>query len=312
VSKLTAGVYDMPDTKYHADPAPRPSLSSSLAKILLSKSPRHAWLAHPRLNKRHMEETAAKFNVGSAAHALLLEGEDAVAVIDADSFRSKEARAARDAAYEAGKIPLLAAQALDVKMMHEAALEQIKVHREASDVFAEGKPEQTLVWQEPGGIWCRARVDWLKGNGDIWDYKTTTSAHPDDWERRLFDLDGDLQHAWYRRGVRALGLSENPRFRFILQEVSDPYALSVVDLMPAAQVMGDTKVNRALEIWRDCLKRNYWPGYSDQTYYIEPPVWRQSRVEEAKILDDNARAAGKKLTDGLIDWQAPLSPKEAA
>ena len=44
------GVYSLPDDAYHADPCPGPSLSSSVAKLMLDRSPLHAWHAHPRLN----------------------------------------------------------------------------------------------------------------------------------------------------------------------------------------------------------------------------------------------------------------------
>lgn len=40
----------LPSAEYHADPAPEPSLSATLAKLLISRSPRHAWMASPRLN----------------------------------------------------------------------------------------------------------------------------------------------------------------------------------------------------------------------------------------------------------------------
>jgi len=303
------GVYDnVPAEQYHADRLldNHMTVSASLLKILLKKTPRHAWLAHPRLNKDYLMETAAKFDIGSAAHALLLEGQDAVVVIGADSFRTKDAKEARDAAYEAGKIPLLTAQAADVVAMQIAALAQLKNHEEAFDAFAEGKPEQTLIWQEEGGIWCRARLDWLKERtGAIWDYKTTTSAQPDDWQRRLFDLGGDLQEAWYRRGVKALGLSNDPQFRFIVQEVEAPYALSVIGLTPAAQALGEMKVWRALEIWRWCRANDRWPGYPNQTCYIEPPAWEMAKGEEMKVRAEMAPL------DALTDWQAPLTTEAA-
>ena len=71
------GIYDgIPENDYHADPVgPAPSLSASIAKLLVLKSPRHAWLAHPRLNKAKAEEVEkAKRarDVGTATHKLVL------------------------------------------------------------------------------------------------------------------------------------------------------------------------------------------------------------------------------------------------
>ncbi|WP_242401117.1 hypothetical protein [Acetobacter okinawensis] len=46
----TPGIYDLPEAQYHADPCPTPSLSNSVARILLDESPMHAHFSHPRLN----------------------------------------------------------------------------------------------------------------------------------------------------------------------------------------------------------------------------------------------------------------------
>ena len=65
------GVYDLPMAEYHADPCPEPSLSSSIIRLLCSASPLHAWTAHPRLNAAYVAEESDRFDVGTAAHALL-------------------------------------------------------------------------------------------------------------------------------------------------------------------------------------------------------------------------------------------------
>ena len=46
---LDAGIHDIPPREYHADPCPAPSLSRSIAKLLVERSPAHAYAAHPRL-----------------------------------------------------------------------------------------------------------------------------------------------------------------------------------------------------------------------------------------------------------------------
>src|SRR4051812_43711235 len=80
---MKTAVYDcIAAEDYHRDICPEPSLSNSLAGILLSRSPKHAWLAHPRLNPNYKPEESKVFDKGSAAHALLLEGIDLMEVID--------------------------------------------------------------------------------------------------------------------------------------------------------------------------------------------------------------------------------------
>src|SRR6266571_488600 len=74
VRVMTPGIYTLTAEQYHADPAPTASLSSSVASILLDQSPLHAWLAHPRLNHSYVREDAnSRFDLGSAAHMMLLE-----------------------------------------------------------------------------------------------------------------------------------------------------------------------------------------------------------------------------------------------
>ena len=65
--------------------------------------------------------------------------------------------------------------------MIERCHEQLAQHKEASNAFTEGKPEQTIIWREDNGIWCRARLDWLHDSHLIIDdYKSTgRSVAPD-------------------------------------------------------------------------------------------------------------------------------------
>ena len=66
-----------------------PALSSTIAKILLTQSPYHAWCAHPALNPDYVEQQKDEFDYGKAAHALFLERrEDGLAVVEADDWRT--------------------------------------------------------------------------------------------------------------------------------------------------------------------------------------------------------------------------------
>src|SRR3972149_6692059 len=88
---------------------PAQSLSASVAPLLLTRSARHAWLAHPRLNPAWAPEATEQTDLGTLAHALLLEQDDSrLVVVEADDWRTKAARLARVQALAAGKPPLLA------------------------------------------------------------------------------------------------------------------------------------------------------------------------------------------------------------
>ena len=98
---LGAGEHKLSLNDYLADPAPEPSLSPSIAHWLLSASPAHAWREHPRLNPDYRQEVSAKLDLGSAAHAILLENAgERIVIVHAKDYRTKEAQAARAEAHE--------------------------------------------------------------------------------------------------------------------------------------------------------------------------------------------------------------------
>src|SRR5262245_43940260 len=92
------GIYQMTAAENHADVCPEPSLSAGLSKTLIDDSPRHAQNEHARLNPDRQDDEAQVLDIGTAAHALLLEGDTGVVVIEASDYRTKLAREARDAA----------------------------------------------------------------------------------------------------------------------------------------------------------------------------------------------------------------------
>ena len=274
------GVYAMPEAEYHADPCPEPSLSSHVASILLNRSPLHAWVAHPRLNPHFERVDEGKFDLGRAAHELLLCGQSCLAIVEADDWRTKAAREARDAAYAEGKTPLLARQWADVERMAEAVQRQLAVHFEAKEALSNGQPEMALIWKE-GVVWCRARLDWLPNEGVIfYDLKTTPDASPDAWQRRLFENGADLQSGFYRRGIRAVLGIQSPRFRFVVVENEPPHAVAVFELDPAAVDLADRKAEEAIRVWGECMKTGTWPAYPPLVHYVAPPAWQMSRWEE--------------------------------
>lgn len=303
---MKPGIHVIPADVYHADPCLAPSLSNSIAKIMLRQSPRHAWMAHPRLNPHHAGKDSSRFDIGTAAHAVFLERDNSkIVVIDAEDWRSKAAKDARDAARALGKTPLLAAQYDDVSAMVEAASEFL-AGSELAGIMSNGRPERTVIWQEPCGIWCRARLDWLTyDDATILDYKTTDSAEPDAFIRRLNSLDYDLQAAFYRRGMLAV-TGQSPRFVLLAQEIDAPYSCSLVAMSEHAMTIADEKVEMAIAMWRDCLAADSWPAYSGRIHYAEPPVWAQYQHEERKARER------EKPVDGIAainQWAALNGPQ---
>jgi len=302
------GIYDdISEADYHADPvAPMPSLSSSIAKLMVSRSPLHAWFNHPGLNAAkatEVDKPSKAMDIGTAAHKIILgEGKD-LQIIEAADYRTKDAQAARDAARAAGRVPVLKADYASVKELAEAALSQIAC-TELAGIFDAGTPEATLAWME-GPSWCRARVDWLPeharagGHIRVVDLKTTGgSAHPDDWARTAFDMGYDVQAVFYERGLRALipGV-RSVKFKFLVIEQEPPYALSINEMSGQALAEGEELVRLGIEAWTACLERDEWPGYPSASTVIDPPKWRSDRTEIRRLA----------LLDRISRWQRPLA-----
>lgn len=269
---MTPGIiHGMTESTYHADPCPTASLSSSMAKLLLSTSPAHARLAHPRLNPARVAEHEAKFDLGTACHALLLEdARSKIAVVDADDWRGKAAQAARAEAYAAGKTPLLRGQFEDALRMATEA-QTFLASAGLFHLWQEGASEVSGFWQEESGVWCRMRMDRLLSTR-IMDYKTTTSVAPDVFPRRMVDLGYHIQAAWYRRGARALGLGDLP-FVFLAQETVAPYTCALFEFDADALAYGDAQVERALKMWAQCTALDEWPGYGTGVTRVSIPAW---------------------------------------
>lgn len=283
---LAPGTYDMPAAAYHADPCEQPSLSASVAALLCQRSPKHAWAAHPRLNPAHERVDKQVFDVGTASHAMLLQGEDICEPVDAPDWRTKVAREARDAIRERGKIPLLLDQWERVREMVAAVRPQLELVDAAPPLLAAGKAEQTLVWQERG-VTCRARLDWLHDDRRaIDDLKSTSrSAHPADWARSsLWGIGADIQAAFYRRGLRAL-TGADADFRWCVVETAPPYAVSVISLSQSALALANDKVNWAITTWGECLRSGNWPAYGTEVAYAEAPPWEEARWLELRQYD---------------------------
>lgn len=315
------GIYaDISNQDYHADFCPSPSLSSSIAKVVARRSVAHGWTKHPRC-PWFEAETKNEWNLGSAWHALLLDPENAakqLRVLDPKNYRGKQGgipkgftndaiRAARDEAYEMGLTPVLPEQLAAVKQFVEATRAQLAIHETDSDAFTDGKPELSFVWQDIGGVWCRARPDWTPDDiGRFWDdaKSTETSTHPATIGRWSSDQGHAFQAAWYRRGVKAL-TGENVKWRFVAVENSPPYGMCVFEISPEAAARADQQCELAIRLWADALESEKWPCYPLRRVVVEPPPWEgiqwDERVQRAKFegAEKTDPVLARMINDGL-------------
>ena len=286
-----SGVYDLSNMVYHSHPTPTPSLSSGIARVLLDRSPAHAWQQHPK-NPAFVDENKQQWDLGSAAHDMLLEGDARIVMIKADDYRTADAKAARDRAYARGFIPLLTHQRPEVESFVLAIKVQLAAHEDTAYAFVAGKPEQSIFWTENvegAEIWCQIRPDWIDADPKrpFLDFKSTaTSVHPDVIGRWSTDQGHPFMAAFYRRGIkRVLGIDAH--YKFVVAENKPPHALVVIDYPPMIEQEADMQVEIAIRKWARCVAAGEFPAYPLRTYTIDPPKWASSRwlesFERAKI-----------------------------
>lgn len=282
-------VADMSAADYHADPCPAPSLSQSLAKRILNRSPLHAWMAHPRLNPNYEPDDPTKYDIGNIAHRLLINRGKELAVIDAPDWRTKAAKEARVDAAGDGKLGVLQRDFDIATEMVEAARQQLferdlNVHWSPEN----GSGEVVLAWPE-NGIWLRCMIDWLTTGRDlVFDYKTTgASAAPIAISRKMADDGWDVQAAMHERGLNALHPESAGRRKhlFVCQENDPPYALTVAQLPESTIEMGRRKISVAIGLWTECMADDVWPGYPAETFIPEYPEFAERRWLDREVSE---------------------------
>jgi len=218
-------------------------------KTLATRTPAHYKhdQAHPR--------TSAAFDLGTVVHSLILEqDESGVAVIDADSWRTKAAKEEGDAARAEGKTPLLIADWRQAVAMRDAVMG----HELARAAFTGHIPEQSIFWEEDG-LQLKVRPD-AQNHGIIFDLKTTRDANPNTFGKTAADLGYFQSAALYQDGVELVTGERRP-FVFVLAEKTAPYLVSVVELDDDALEYGRLMNDRAKRIYRECVANDHWPGY---------------------------------------------------
>lgn len=258
------GLYNLPEHEYHADPVEGGSLSSSGAKLLLPPSC-PAIFKHRKTNP---SEPTDDMILGSAAHVVVLGAGADIAIIEANSWRSGEAKLAKAEALAAGRIPLLAKDH-DTVLAMAAALRR---HRMADQLFqpGTGKAEQTVIWKT-GDVRRRALIDWL-GEDIIDDYKTCFRADRASIIKAIATYSYHGQGAWYTDAAESLGMHK-PRFRLIFQEKTPPYLVVVVRPDADAIEVGRRANRKAMDIYARCMETGVWPGYADGEIEVGLPGW---------------------------------------
>lgn len=265
-------VYNMPDNEYHS----RPELSSTEARLLLQSPAKYRW----RKDNPPLIDDSPKFDIGKAVHAKVLgQGADVV-VVNADDWRTKAAREAREDARAQGKAPLLTREFEAVNTMAESVL----AHPTARALLSQPGDSEVSLFANVDGVPCRARFDFLPRPAGrrivAADLKTTTDASPAAFEKSVATYGYDTQAAWYLDLHAAITGDDTAAFTFVAIEKEPPYLVAVYQLPTQWLEMGATKTIHARKLWTECTSTGVWPGYANEVRLLIPPTWAVYQHEE--------------------------------
>lgn len=276
---LPHGIHDdVPASQYHGMPA----LSASGCKTILSECP--AIFRHEQDNPEE-DKTSTAMMMGTAAHTLALEPEkwaEAVAILDFGDFKTKAAQAARDDAAASGMVPLLSHQAEVVIAMNRM------LKAEVGDLFTDGRAERTYRWADPEtGVEMKCRPDYAKPR-QIIDYKTSGSASPEEFKRRIKDNLHHVQAAIYLDAHEML-TGETCEWLWVVQATEAPYLVSAFRASAAMLHVGRVMARHAIDTFAACAASGIWPGYTPEPLTLDLPGWMMRDFEEREAAGEFRR-----------------------
>ena len=283
-------------------------LSPSIAKVLLEKSPLHAWQAHRLLGGGKSKSSKAMDLGKLIEHSLGLGADDLedradIVLVDAEDWRTKAAKEERDAAILAGKLPILKGDYLEAQYV---ATELLKV-MEKKHISLVGDKQVRLEWNsgQPGnpnapGVPCSGVADLIQQvNGEILitDLKTTDNASPKVINRKIVDFGYDVQGAAY---IEALGVlhpewAGRISFRLLFVEPFAPFAVTPVYFSGTMRELGERKWRRAVDAWGMAMASGKWHDYCQgrDSIIIDALPWQLDQDIKADLEAQDIKLEGE-------------------
>lgn len=126
-------------------------------------------------------------------------------------------------------------------------------------------------WDYPSKVFCRGRADMaIFEHGIAGDVKSTVDAD-EDFKFAVRDYLYHWQAAFYKRGLRWLGI-EISDFPFFAIEKSKPYLYSSWSMPEQITRHAENKIITLLDEYRVCIDTGVWPGYPTEIAPIPYPA----------------------------------------
>lgn len=247
-----------------------PTLSSSMANVIIDQSPMHARFLHPRLSSPQVRPFSRVANFGSAVAAMVFDDCDVV-FVDADNYQTKAAREARDAALAQGNIPLLqdeTTRAFDVAETAKLALKSL---------VGGYIGEATIIFRQGEAV-CRSRPDVMSTNKTLLVDLKVTGTNARDANRQFFSMGYDMQAAFMERAADSLDPENIGRREivYLFVEAEPPHGYSFIQVSESTLQVARKKMNAAVNLWSRCLKEDQWPGYQSSRTLTSRPSYEET------------------------------------
>jgi hypothetical protein len=270
--KIEPGLYRIPEEKYHATEA----FSKSGASKLL-RSP-----AHFRIKTI---ETPAMV-IGTAFHRAVLERDRFKALYackpEGMSFATKDGKAWK--ADNEDKIILSYADYTNVLAMSDAVWN----NPDAAFLLGKGEAEVSGFFHDPlfPDVPCKMRIDFLNTEtGFVIDLKKCTDAREHAFKRDAYKFGYHIQAFLYSLGMSLITGADRFSFYFIAVESDPPHGVMVYRASPAMINEGMADAYLAMEMYRDCMAANSWPGYPEGIVDLDVPEWVKNKRITGGIYD---------------------------
>ena len=275
---------------------------------MIRKTARHAWQAHARFGNVGMVLTRV-MDDGSIVHAMMLGHAHLVDPIRAvygpkhklkgqpvADFKTDAAQEERDEIRAMGRYPVLHHRLPELLRCKHSATLQLMDCDDGAVFLSPGRSEVCAVAREDD-VWLRCLVDRLPDDpalppGDL--KCTELSAAPGGWDRRL-QTEYVFQDAFYARVLRGAEGVERPPMRFGVIELDAPFGVVINAALPDLRALAEIEVERAIQLWRECMRADEWPLYGRATRWIGAAAWQLAQAE-----NDNEPLPGAPATFGAL------------
>jgi len=266
--------FNAPEVLYRSDEG----LNQSLLKAFgTSKSPQHfLW------EKEHPKEETDSLRIGRFVDAATLGNvssfslNDHFAVFTGATRRGKEWESFKE--FNKGKTILNQPESERAI----GAVAALAAHSDSERILVVCSKQVAVVAELPNIGRCKGLVDILPDKTKCdpllltyaFDLKTAADASPEGFARACWEFGYDIQAAFYMDLLHACGVPVK-NFGFIVVENKPPHLVKIHYLERESQIIrrAQEKYTNWMIAYRECLKRDHWPGYTNSWSEITYRPW---------------------------------------